>query len=137
MGNKKIQFPESYTNILSSEEVNVLAISLGMKFGLYDKFYDSSFEKICPIVCCIVRDNIKKTQIISEMKWDRVQTIANGSEDSLKINLSNISDTYEAEALCEISLSDEGVLPIKIAEKVGKIIRDLIKENHIHYAEAA
>ena len=113
----------------------MLAVSLGMKFDLNDEHYDSSFDKIASVVCRIARDNIGENQIIDEMQWDRIENSARFTDDENLFHgsLSHLIGTHKAEALCEISLSDKGVLPIKIAEKVGKIIRDLIEENHIHY----
>jgi hypothetical protein len=131
MVHKKIQFPASYKNTLSSEEIRVLAASMGIKFDLFDKFYDSAFGKIKSIVCRIIQDNIGSVQIIDEMQWDRIVSSASWTNDNEYFyrHLRDISSEHKAEALCEISLSDDGVLPTKIAEKVGKLIRDIISEN--------
>ena len=139
MEHERIRFPESYTNTLSPEEVEELATAIGVKFDLHGDYYDSAFDKISSIVCRIVRDNIGKVQITKEMQWKTVEDVSEmaDNEDFFRQDLFQMSEDRKAEALCSLSLAKKGTLKREIAEKVGKIIRDLIKENHIHYAEAA
>ena len=138
MGNKKIRFPESYTNALSSEEVRDLALALGVKFN-HSEYSDTAFDDICTIVCRIVRDNMDKIQITEEMQWEGIQNAAEftDNESLFHQDLLDLSEDDEAELLCSISLAKNGILKGSIAKKVGGVIRDLINENHIHYSEAA
>ncbi|MBT4936546.1 hypothetical protein HON22_01380 [Candidatus Peregrinibacteria bacterium] len=139
MEHEKIQFPESYTNALNPEEVEELATALGVKFDLNDKYYDGAFGKIQRVVCRFVRDNIDKTHITEDMKWSRVENGASWTDNEgfFRDSLSKLSGDRKAEALCSLALAKKGTLKREIAEKVGKMIRDLINENNARYSEAA
>ena len=133
MEHEKIQFPESYTNALSPEEAEGLATAVGVKFRLHNKYYDGAFADICPVVCRIVRDNMDKIQITEAMQWEGIENAAEftDNESLFRQDLLDLSGDYEVEALCSISLAKNGILKDSIAEKVGKMIRNLINENHI------
>lgn len=109
---------------------------LGVKFDSYDRSYDNAFDQIGEIVCHITRANREKIKIIDEMNWKRTTNGASFLDDekTLRQELYLLDEDHAAEHLCKIALSDNGMLPLAIAQKVGQIIRDLINEN-IHDAK--
>jgi hypothetical protein len=136
MINTAIKFPASYTNTLTPYETEYLAVSLGVKFDSYDRSYDNAFDQIMGIVSHITRANIGNIKIIEEMNWEQTKKVATfvDNQDRLIRKLYLLDEDHAAEHLCKIALSDDGMLPLAIAKKVGKIIRDLINEN-IHDAK--